>query len=129
MSGEPPPSTTSTTSPDSTASTGSPAEPTQKIRVSLFVYLMLAAILLYVGSAGPAAYLAVAAHRHVNQTEWIETTFYTIYRPHLDLCYRRQGYYEYIRWFIVKAGGNSETHAQFKEFWEVEAGYRKPPPP
>ena len=126
MSGEPPPATTSA---DSTTSTGSPAGAAQKIRVSFFVYMILAAILLYVGSAGPAAYLAVVAHRNINQTEWLETAFYTIYRPHMDLCYRREGYYEYIRWFIVIAGGNSESHAQFKAFWEVEAGYRKPPPP
>lgn len=122
MSGEPPPSI------NSTNSTNSPVVPTQKIRVSFFVYMILAAILFYVGSAGPAAYLAVVAHRNVNQTEWIETAFYTIYRPHMDLCYRREGYYEYVRWFIVKAGGNSESHAQFKEFWEVQAGYRKPTP-
>ncbi len=106
-----------------------PVEPTQKIRVSFFVYMILAAILLYVGSAGPAAYVAVVSSRSMNRAEWIKTAFYTIYRPHLDLCYRRQGYYEYINWFVVKAGESGQSHAQFKEHWEVEGGYRKAPAP
>ncbi|MBA3700771.1 MAG: hypothetical protein H0W78_18135 [Planctomycetes bacterium] len=69
------------------------------------------------------------AHRSLGQASWIETAYFTIYRPHLDLCYRQEAYFRYLDWFIVKAGGNSRTHVQFKEFWEVEAGYRKQPPP
>jgi hypothetical protein len=106
-----------------------PIEPAQKIRVSFFVYMILTAILLYVGSGGPAAYVAVVSYRTMNRAEWIKTAFYTIYRPHLDLCYRRQGYFDYINWFIVKAGGNGESHADFKRHWEVEAGYRSAPAP
>jgi hypothetical protein len=106
-----------------------PAEPRQKTRVPLFVTLILTALLLYCASAGPAIYLAVIAHRNVARGDWVERAYFTVYRPHLDLCYRQEGYFRYLDWFIVKAGGNTRTHAQFKEFWEVEAGYRKPAGP
>lgn len=106
-----------------------PAEPRQKTRVPLFVTLILAALLLYCASAGPVIYLAVIAHRNLDRGEWIETAYFTVYRPHLDLCYRQEAYFRYLDWFIVKAGGNTRTHAQFKEFWEVAAGYRKPAGP
>lgn len=104
------------------------AEPARKVRVSFFITLILSAILIYCASAGPAVYLAVLTFRQFERTEWIETAFYTLYRPHLDLCYRREGYFAYINWFIVKAGGNSRTHAEFKEFWAVQGGYRRPGP-
>src|SRR5688572_16805137 len=105
-----------------------PAEPAQKVRVSFFVTMILTAILIYCASAGPAIYLAVLTFQQLKDPRWMETAFYTLYRPHLDLCYRREGYFAYINWFIVKAGGNSRTHAEFKEFWAVEGGYRRPAP-
>jgi hypothetical protein len=114
---------------DTPASTPQSVDAAPRVRVSLFVYMILAAIVIYSASAGPAIYVAVIARRNVAQGEWIDRAYFTIFRPHLDLCYRRQSYYEYLRWFIVKAGGNWESHEKFKAFWEVEAGYRKVPAP
>lgn len=123
MSSDPP------SSPQAPAVPAEPTEPGQKVRVSHFVYLILGAILLYCASAGPMIALAVIAHRALNQADWVETAYITVYRPHLDLCYRQEGYFRYINWFIVKAGGVAKTHAEFKDSWEVEGGYRKPAAP
>lgn len=119
MSTDPP------TVPQAPAVLAEPTEPAQKVRVSHFVYLILGAILLYCASAGPGIALAVVAHRTLNQAAWVETAYITVYRPHLDLCYRNEGYFRYINWFRVKAGGVAKTHAEFKDSWEVEGGYRK----
>lgn len=107
------------------------SEPRPKTRVPLFVTLILAAIVIYCASAGPVLYLMVVIDRNLVRTEWIAPAYFLVYRPHLDLCYRQEAYFHYLNWFIIKAGAKGGSHAKFKEFWEVEAGYRKPaaPPP
>lgn len=118
-------------SPDpGTADPGTPAtEPRQKTRVPLFVTLILAAVVIYCASAGPVLYLVAIAHRNLGRVEWMATAYYTVYRPHLDLCYRQEAYFRYLNWFLLKAGEKERSHAAFKEFWEVQAGYRKPAAP
>jgi len=111
---------------DAPTAATNPSEPQSKIRVSRFVYMIIAAILIYCGSGGPAIYLVMVAHRQLNQPNWIQTTFFIIYRPHLDLCYRQEPYFQYLNWFIVKAGERARTHAEFKEDWAVQGGYKQP---
>jgi hypothetical protein len=115
-----------------TADPGTPAAGARpKTGIPLFVTLILSALLIYCASAGPVLYLVVLIDRNLWRVEWIMPAYYLVYRPHLDLCYRQEAYFRYLTWFIVKAGAEGGSHAAFKEFWEVQAGYRKPaaPPP
>ena len=114
---------TTTTGKDSTSGT-SP----QRTRVPLFITLILAAIFIYCASAGPVLYLTVIIDRKFAGPEWLGKVYKTVYRPHLDLCYHQEKYFDYLNWFIFKAGERGSSHSDFKEFWEVEAGYRDKTP-
>lgn len=104
----------------SPSTTAVPVVPTATKRhpLLLVVLSLLSAILLYVASAGPLLYLAFRLTPDPLADARYVQIYYILYRPHLDLCYRSEGYYRYLFWFGGQAGRTIEPHDIFKRDYQ-----------